>query len=93
MYGIGIAAQIYDLEGSQYFPGYRLAADEAARIRQASRRVSRTATLDGSSAIYDSGYAVADRIITLRVESATREEVDFLNHVLRTYSLIIVTAE
>ena len=38
------------------------------RLAEISRRVTRTATLDGSAVLYDNGFSHADRVLTFAVK-------------------------
>ena len=61
-----------------------------SRIREYTRRVSRTATLDGSSVITDSGYTDTDRTLEIRAEISENERDD-LAYMFKTYSLLNVS--
>jgi len=93
MGGIGISAQTFDLDGARYFKPSDLASNTPFGANSASRRVSRTATLDGGASIYDAGYVVADRTISIRIETVTLAIMEFVRHVCQSYSLITVTTE
>lgn len=87
---IGVAAKTYDLDGAWIFQ------NDSASVpinRSASRRQSRTATLDGSVSIIDFGYADGDRDIMIIENYPSREAVDFVKYILETYSLVNVCTE
>ena len=81
----GIATLTYDLDGARMFP-----QDPASMMSNdtGARRSSRTATLDGSCVIYDSGYAAADRTLVIVTEI---DYVDFFEHLVRYYSSVLVS--
>ena len=49
--------------------------------RTRNRRISRTPTLDGGAVINDGGYSEADRTLTLRLRSVTREDAAALEQI------------
>lgn len=57
-----------------------------SKIRQFSRRVSRSATLDGDSIITDSGFTDTDRTLTLEGR-VTEDQRDDLEYMIENYSL------
>ena len=59
--------------------------------KERARRVSRTSTLDGGVAVYDSGYADGDRTINVRVPKAASEVIAFMEYIIETYNIIRVT--
>jgi hypothetical protein len=56
------------------------------KTRSRERRVSRVATLDGSSVITDSGYTDTDRTLTIKAK-LTQAQVEDLEYMIETYSL------
>jgi hypothetical protein len=82
---IAISTNIFDLNGTRIFP------QKTNENLRWSRRVSRTATLDGGVSIYDTGYAPGDRDIIVRVREASREVADWMAYILKTYNKIIVS--
>jgi hypothetical protein len=86
---IGISAQIYDTAGARVL---ETAPEKDLANRKGSRRVTLTATLDGGMAVYDSGFADGDRIVTVEVPDASQVEIDFAEYICRTYNLITLTA-
>lgn len=81
----GIATLTYDLDGARVFP-----QDPASMMSNNSgaRRASRTATLDGRCEIYDTGYAAADRTLTIVTGI---EYIGFFEHLVRYYSSVLVS--
>ena len=68
--------------GLEALPGSDLSAS--------TRRVTRTATLDGQAVIIDNGYTAADS--TLAIDAAlTEPEARALEHLMRIYPEIIAT--
>ena len=91
MSGIGLSTEIFDLDGAYYIDGSMLDNAISQKNKERARRVSRTSTLDGGVAVYDSGYADGDRTINVRVPSATSEIIAFMEYMIETYSIIRVT--
>lgn len=85
---IGIAARVFDTGGTLFVQ--RPSADCMERNRRGSRRVSRTKTLDGGCAYYDTGYADADRNIVAEIENATQAEIDRAAYLVETYGEVTV---
>ncbi|MDY0164574.1 hypothetical protein [Desulfobotulus sp.] len=73
--------------------GTRILRQEASALlenRSGSRRVSRTATLDGGAIPYDTGYAAADR--TIRISTDIRH-LDWLSRMVKLYAEVRVSTE
>lgn len=90
---IGISTRIYDLNGARVFRDDELDQQYVCTNRDLQRRMSRTATLDGGVSVYDTGYAVGDRDITVRVPNASKGIIDFLTYLVQTYNEITVTTD
>lgn len=88
---IGLSANIFDLQGARIFRAAELDDRKANENYRRERRVSRTATLDGGVAVYDTGYAPGDRDLIIKVPRASREIADFLAYLVKTYNEITVT--
>jgi hypothetical protein len=88
---IGLSANIFDLEGARVFRTSELDDRKTNENYRRERRVSRTATLDGGVAVYDTGYAPGDRDLTVKIPGASREIADFLAYLVKTYNEITVT--
>ncbi|MEN6375577.1 MAG: hypothetical protein ABFD75_12485 [Smithella sp.] len=88
---IGVSTRIYDLNGARIFRDDEIDQKYICTNTDLQRRMSRTATLDGGVSVYDTGYAVGDRDITLRVPNAPKETIDFLTYLVKTYNEITVT--
>jgi hypothetical protein len=91
MEGIGLAATVFDISGALYVRGSELDPKAVQKNDRRERRVSRTATLDGGIAVYDTGYAVADRSLVVRVKDANATVAAFLAYLVETYSEISIT--
>jgi len=91
MEGIGLAATVFDISGALYVRGSDLDPAAAKKNDRRERRVSRTATLDGGVAVYDTGYAVADRTIYVRIKNANATVAAFLAYLVETYNEISIT--
>lgn len=57
----------------------------------ASRRVTRTTTLDGGCSVFDGGATVADATIQLSVSAPTAAVVDAVQRLCMLYARIILT--
>lgn len=75
---IAIASTTYDPDGWRVFAISPAKNDLANRA--GARRVSRTATLDGGCAVYDTGYTDADRDIKVSVPSPGAADLAFARH-------------
>ena len=86
---IGISTQTYDLNGTRIFPQADIETD--ASNRTLSRRVTRTATLDGGSVLSDSGAAHGDREILVVEPRAEEDAVAWAAYMVENYDLVTVT--
>jgi hypothetical protein len=75
---------------SSYFIFLREMA--SSKIKEYTRRVSRTATLDGSSVITDSGYTDTDRTLEIRARITAAQE-SIITYLMETYSLLTVVTD
>lgn len=83
---IGIATLVSDPLG-----GFLLPIDHGkSRLENKVRRVSRVATLDGGSAVLDSGYSDTDRTITAEIDTLTEQENLRLQYVFAMYSRVLL---
>jgi hypothetical protein len=85
MMKIGINTLTYDLQGSMVFE-----QDAKTEIKNntGSRRVSRTATLDGGAVAYDSGYSASDRNYTLATIDKTGSIATWAERLVTSYTLV-----
>lgn len=77
---ISLSTPLYDLQGM-----LTLSALDREWLGETSRRVSRSATLDGGVAVEDRGYADGDRNIDLDCPNAIRAEYERAAYLQRTY--------
>lgn len=83
---IGVATLVADPLG-----GFLMDVDPSkSRLGNRIRRVSRVATLDGGSAVLDSGYSDTDRTIMLDITALTEFEVDRLEYLIQAYSSVLL---
>lgn len=80
---ISITTKTYDITGQAVFD-----PDHASDLRSNTRRVSRTATLDGGCEIVDQGYCDADRTLEIRKSQVSKDLGDRLWYLFQTYSLL-----
>lgn len=90
---IGVSANIFDLNGARVFRTRELDQSKTNENMRRERRASRTATLDGGVVVYDTGYAAGDRDLTIKVPGASREIIDFMLYLVKTYNEITVTTQ
>ena len=66
--------------------------DKPNAARELTRRVSRTATLDGGATLTDQGFSDGDRtlVLTARVDEATAAATEYL---LQHYATVTVSTE
>jgi hypothetical protein len=86
---ISISSPVFDVDGNML--SHRL--DTTANLFTQSRRVSRTATLDGSAIIEDLGYSVADRTLTLAVRGLSRSDADNLERMVQGNTRLVVSSD
>lgn len=93
MSGIGLSTEIFDLDGALYIDERQIDRGVAVKNKERSRRVSRTATLDGGVAVYDSGYSDGDRTINVNVPRAPAAVIEFMEYIIETYATILLTCQ
>ncbi|MEJ1390066.1 MAG: hypothetical protein RPU34_04100 [Candidatus Sedimenticola sp. (ex Thyasira tokunagai)] len=87
---VGIAAPYYDLDGA-------LLLDErdvdlsTTRLEDVTRRVTRTATLDGGSFTTDLGYSDSDRDIIITLKSPSESRIATVHNLLKNYSMVFLS--
>jgi hypothetical protein len=81
---IGISAIDYDPFGAMILP----VLSDPAELYSGSRRTSRTATLDGGCVVYDTGFTVSDKTITIET---CGQHFDWLARMVRIYRLVHVS--
>ena len=82
-----ISSLVFDVYGSLVIK--RLNND--TRLEEATRRITRTATLDGSASIYDGGYSAADRILVVGASPFTEAMLERAKYLMENYPRVIVT--
>lgn len=60
---------------------------------EAQRRGSVTATLDGNSVTYDTGYSISDLTLRATVNNPTKTMLETLRYLVAYYSQIVVACE
>ena len=65
---------------------------DGSTLDRFSRRVSRRATLDGGSAVNDSGYSDTDRTLIVEAEITAAQKVT-LEYMIKTYSRLNVASK
>lgn len=86
---IALSTPTYDPRGTLILarPG------PGSELFHASRRVTRTATLDGGVAIADTGYSAGDRTVRLTIPVPSPAQVATVSRLVRLYPLITVCLE
>lgn len=82
---ISFNAPTYNPLGSLYF------TQEPESLFSATRRATVTATLDGRSSVYDTGYSVSDRIVKVKVKNATLQQIGAIAYLIELYPRLIVS--
>lgn len=82
---ISFNAPTYNPIGSIYF------RQNPEDLYSATRRATVTATLDGGSSVYDTGYSVSDRTIKVQVKNATLDQVTAIAYLIELYPRLIVS--
>lgn len=90
---ISVTTLLFDLNGAKIFRASQLDQKKVNENNRWERRVSRTATLDGGVAVCDNGYAAGDRDITIKVPDASREIVDWMEYITKTYDEVWVSTD
>ncbi|MBT8085974.1 MAG: hypothetical protein KJN72_12165 [Woeseia sp.] len=86
---ITLGATVFDLEGFVVIPDSEI--DPNSDIENGSRRVTRTATLDGGAAVVDTGFSHSDRQLLVTLPNPTRSLFDAIAHLCQLYPEITVT--
>jgi hypothetical protein len=84
---ISLAAQTYDLNGAIMLRNVRL---DTSGLFNLSRRVNRSATLDGGAYIDDLGYSDGDRAVDVVLADPTEAQADTLEYLIRNYGILTV---
>lgn len=86
---IAISTPTYDTEGSILLKN--IEPDNDTNTRE--RRVTRTATLDGSSEIEDLGMSHSDRTFVIRAGGLTKAEFDKVATLVELYPLLTIVTD
>ena len=79
-----ISSPVFDLDGS-----VKITYDSRTDLSNITRRTSKTATLDGGSAIVDTGFSDSDRVFAISADKITLSLYESLRYLTTTYSLLI----
>ena len=82
---ISFNAPTYNPIGSLYY------AQEPENLFSAQRRATVTATLDGGSSVYDTGYSVSDRTVRVKIKRPTVAQIEALAYLIELYPRLIVS--
>lgn len=85
---ISISARTFDLDGHLI-----IREDSSTIYPELTRRLSRTATLDGNSSINDSGYSVGDQEYIIEASRMTDNDITKLEHIIKNYSVIMLSSK
>lgn len=86
---IGLATQVFDLNGALLLFGTRAESE----LSEVSRRVSRTATLDGGAVVTDGGYTAADKTLKIVAERVSAETFAAAQYLVRNYGSLMVATD
>lgn len=84
---ISLSATTFDIAGLLNLPA------RASDAYQAQRRGSVTATLDGESAVYDTGYSVSDTTLNVSHRHPTAAQITTLTYLVAYYAEVILCCE
>lgn len=85
---IGLTTPVFDLDGA-----ILINETHNQSAPTLSRRLSRTATLDGGSEITDLGFSDGDRTFIFETVSLSKNDGEQLEYLLQTYPLLILSHE
>lgn len=71
----------------------RLVITSETELETVGRRVSRTATLDGSAVVYDTGHSSGDRIFLLFFPGITQADSETLQAWVKAYSTLYIATD
>ena len=84
---ISLSATTFDLAGRLILPV------RASNPYQAERRGSVTATLDGASAVYDTGYSVSDTTLSVAFRHPSAAQITTIQYLIAYYAELILCCE
>ena len=85
---VSISTPFFDLLGSMHVR--RL--DSNTQLVDGIRRVTRTATLDGSAVVYDGGFSHADRILTVGIRAFREAQLNQAKRLFQSYQQLTVSS-
>ena len=85
---ISICSYLFDYAGD-----FLLTAEQDSDFSHVSRRVSRSATLDGGCIIVDNGYTASDATLTIVISQITDSTRLALLQMIKTHSAITVACK
>ena len=80
---LSISAQTFDINGN-----ITLKILPDSEIQTVSRRVSRTATLDGGVSLVDMGYTDSDREFSIKINEIPEQDLSNLKRMMKQYALL-----
>lgn len=82
---VGISTFEFNLNGAR-----KMRVDPASydQLNSGFRRATRTPTLDGGAVVYDAGYAVADKTLSLRIIARDTYTGAWIAYICKTYNLV-----
>lgn len=82
------------LSATSYDPaGLLILKTRVTNPYEATRRGSVTATLDGGSSVYDTGYSITDQTLRASLKRPSKAVILSLQYLTAYYSQIVVTCE
>ena len=84
---IGISTSIFDADGAR---AVAVDGDTMTSAEYGSRRVTRSATLDGGSVAYDTGFAGSDTTLIISPIKSEKDIGDWFNYLVKNYSSVNV---
>ena len=86
---IGISTVTFDIDGFLVLHP----RGNNNKIYGLDRRVSRTATLDGSASLVDLGYADADRTFQFEIRDLTIDVIENIRRIVKNYSELVLCTD
>lgn len=84
---IGISTSVFDADGAR---AVAVDGETLASAEYGSRRVTRTATLDGGSVAYDTGFSASDTTLIITPVESEKDIGDWFNYIVQNYSSVNV---
>jgi len=86
---VTLSPTVFDVDG-----GVTIPLGPGSDLRTFTRRIQRSATLDGGAVVVDNGYSPADRTFTIDLQKLTKEQFDRVAEMVRDYGeLVAATSE